>query len=254
MIGLVTSLLFFLYFLVPNFWSVSAQTTESYLILVAWSLLGFLFFRYIFQRDTQQRFGKSTVVWITLLFLILFISTLWVREATNDTTQLVLNNLSDYNYQELGEHGISLSPTEQKDTAYYIQSQMNHVDDALLRNSMAQMVLIALSLYIMFNLYNLMQERERRMEIQKLEAEQSNRAKSTFLSNMSHDIRTPMNAIIGYTTLSKKEAGIPPKVSDYLTKIDASSRHLLALINDVLEMSRIESGKMELEPAPCSLV
>ncbi len=254
MIGLVTSLLFFLYFLVPNFWSVSALTTESYLILVAWSVLGFLFFRYIFQRDTQQRFGKSTVVWITLLFLILFISTLWVREATNDTTQLVLNNLSDYNYQELGEHGISLSPTEQKDTAYYIQSQMNHVDDALLRNSMAQMVLIALSLYIMFNLYNLMQERERRMEIQKLEAEQSNLAKSTFLSNMSHDIRTPMNAIIGYTTLSRKEAGIPPKVSDYLTKIDASSRHLLALINDVLEMSRIESGKMELEPAPCSLV
>ncbi len=254
MIGFVTSLLFFLYFLVPNFWSVSALTTESYLILVAWSVLGFLFFRYIFQRDTQQRFGKSTVVWITLLFLILFISTLWVREATNDTTQLVLNNLSDYNYQELGEHGISLSPTEQKDTTYYIQSQMNHVDDALLRNSMAQMALIALSLYIMFNLYNLMQERERRMEIQKLEAEQSNRAKSTFLSNMSHDIRTPMNAIIGYTTLSQKEAGIPPKVSDYLTKIDASSRHLLALINDVLEMSRIESGKMELEPAPCSLV
>ena len=254
MIGIVTSLLFFLYFLVPNFWSVSALTTESYLILVAWSVLGFLFFRYIFQRDTEHRFGKSTVVWITLLFLILFISTLWVREATKDTTQLVLNNLSDYNYQELGEHGVSLSPTEQKDTAYYLQSQMNQVDDALLRNSMAQMALIALSLYIMFNLYNLMQERERRMEIQKLEAEQSNLAKSTFLSNMSHDIRTPMNAIIGYTTLSQKEADIPPKVSDYLTKIDASSRHLLALINDVLEMSRIESGKMELEPAPCSLV
>ncbi|MBR3569416.1 MAG: amino acid permease [Oscillibacter sp.] len=254
MAGMVISALFFLYFLVPNFLTVSALTTESYLILVAWSVLGFVFFRYIFRRDTQQRFGKSTVVWITLLFLILFISTLWVREATQDTTRIVLNNLSDYNYQELGEHGVKLTPTEQRDTAYYIQSQMDHVGDALLKNSMAQMFLIAVSLYIMFHLYTLMQKREKDMEIQKIQAERSNKAKSTFLSNMSHDIRTPMNAIIGYTTLSQKEEGIPPRVADYLTKIDASSRHLLALINDVLEMSRIESGKMELEPQKCDLV
>ncbi|MBQ9522163.1 MAG: amino acid permease [Oscillospiraceae bacterium] len=254
MIGIVTSLLFFLYFLVPNFWSVSALTTESYLILVAWSVAGFLFFRYIFQRDTEQRFGKSTIVWLTLLFLILFISTLWVREATQDTTRVVLNNLSDYNYQELGEHGVSLSPTEQKDTAFYLQSQMDHVSNALLKNSMAQMALIAVSLYIMFHLYSLMQRREKNMEIQKIQAEQSNRAKSTFLSNMSHDIRTPMNAIIGYTTLSQKEPDIPPRVADYLKKIDASSHHLLALINDVLEMSRIESGKMELEPVKSNIV
>ena len=252
--GLLISLLFFLYFLVPNLWSVSALTTESYLILVAWSVLGFGFFRYIFQRDTEQRFGKSTIVWLTLLFLILFISALWVREATRDTTQVVLNNLSDYNYQELGEHGVTLTPMEQQDTSYYIQTQMDYISDVLLKNSMAQMLLIALSLYIMFHLYALMQDREQELEIQKIQAEQSNRAKSTFLSNMSHDIRTPMNAIIGYTTLSKKEEGIPPRVSEYLTKIDASSRHLLALINDVLEMSRIESGKMELEPEKCDLV
>lgn len=254
MIGIVTSLLFFLYFLVPNFWTVSALTTESYLILVAWSVAGFVFFRYIFQRDTEQRFGKSTIVWLTLLFLILFISTLWVREAMQDTMRTVLNNLNDYNYQELGEHGISLSPTEQKDTAFYIQSQMNHVSNTLLKNSMAQMALIAVSLYIMFHLYSLMQKREKDMEVKKIQAEQSNRAKSTFLSNMSHDIRTPMNAIIGYTTLSQKEPDIPPRVSDYLKKIDASSHHLLALINDVLEMSRIESGKMELEPVKNNIV
>ena len=254
MIGIVTSLLFFLYFLVPNFWTVSALTTESYLILVAWSVAGFAFFRYIFQRDTEQRFGKSTIVWLTLLFLILFISTLWVREAIQDTMRTVLNNLNDYNHQELGEHGISLSPTEQKDIAFYLQSQMNHVSNSLLKNSMAQMALIAVSLYIMFHLYSLMQKREKDMEVQKIQAEQSNRAKSTFLSNMSHDIRTPMNAIIGYTTLSQKEPDIPPRVSDYLKKIDASSHHLLALINDVLEMSRIESGKMELEPVKNNIV
>lgn len=254
MVGMVVSLLFFLYLLVPNVWTVSALTTESYLILVAWSVAGFVFFRYIFQRDTEQRFGKSTIVWLTLLFLILFISALWVREAMQDTMHTVLSNLNDYNYQELGEHGISLSPTEQKDTAYYIQTQMNHVSNSLLKNSVAQMVLIAVSLYIMFHLYALMQQREKEMEVQKIQAEQSNRAKSTFLSNMSHDIRTPMNAIIGYTTLSQKEPDIPPRVSDYLKKIEASSHHLLALINDVLEMSRIESGKMELEPVKHNIV
>ena len=70
---------------------------------------------------------------------------------------------------------------------------------------------------------------------------------------MSHDIRTPMNAIVGYTALAKKEKD-PKKVADYMNKIDASSHHLLALINDVLDMSRVESGKMELELAPANLV
>ena len=74
-----------------------------------------------------------------------------------------------------------------------------------------------------------------------------------FLQNMSHDIRTPMNAIVGYTALAKKEKD-PKKVADYMNKIDASSHHLLALINDVLDMGRVESGKMELELAPANLV
>jgi signal transduction histidine kinase len=69
---------------------------------------------------------------------------------------------------------------------------------------------------------------------------------------MSHDIRTPMNAIIGYTGLALKEDS-PPEVRDYLEKIDGSSRHLLALINDILEMSLIESGKIELEYVPTDL-
>ena len=100
-------------------------------------------------------------------------------------------------------------------------------------------------------------------------AEEVSRAKSQFLSNMSHDIRTPMNAIIGYLNLAKDlhhvcqkcpsyintpcPDGIPDKLYGFLQKIDNSSHHLLELINDVLEMSRIESGKMELELAPTDL-
>ncbi|MBQ9521868.1 MAG: response regulator [Oscillospiraceae bacterium] len=84
-------------------------------------------------------------------------------------------------------------------------------------------------------------------------AEKSSAAKSEFLSNMSHDIRTPMNAIIGFTNLALRNPTDTERVVEYLGKIQASSSHLLALINDVLEMSRIESGKIELDETLCSL-
>ena len=84
-------------------------------------------------------------------------------------------------------------------------------------------------------------------------AETANRAKSTFLSNMSHDIRTPMNAIIGFTTLALSNIDDRNRVKDYLAKTLASSNHLLSLINDVLDMSRIESGKIHLEEVEVNL-
>ena len=84
-------------------------------------------------------------------------------------------------------------------------------------------------------------------------AETANRAKSTFLSNMSHDIRTPMNAIIGFTTLAISNIDDKNRVKDYLSKTLASSNHLLSLINDVLDMSRIESGKLHLEEVEVNL-
>ena len=84
-------------------------------------------------------------------------------------------------------------------------------------------------------------------------AETANRAKSTFLSNMSHDIRTPMNAIIGFTTLVISNIDDTERVKDYLGKTLASSNHLLSLINDVLDMSRIESGKIHLEEVEVNL-
>ena len=74
-------------------------------------------------------------------------------------------------------------------------------------------------------------------------AENANHAKSDFLANMSHDIRTPMNAIMGMTTLIERDAQLPDKVREYTKKIQCSSRHLLGIINDVLDMSKIESGK-----------
>ena len=84
-------------------------------------------------------------------------------------------------------------------------------------------------------------------------AETANKAKSSFLSNMSHDIRTPMNAIIGFTTLAVSNIDDKKRVRDYLGKILSSSNHLLSLINDILDMSRIESGKIHLEETEVSL-
>ena len=153
----------------------------------------------------------------------------------------------------------------------------------------ATLIVLLLIIYILFQYRNARIERAHTLQLQenidiinlqkeelkskqaelleaKNRAEESSKAKSTFLFNMSHDIRTPMNAIIGYVELSKKlhhlcenctrpkcPDEVPVRMYDFLKKIDASSQHLLALINDILEMSRIESGKMELEAAPVNI-
>ena len=205
-VGIILSVLFCMYLLIPNLWTVSALAPESYLIIAIWSILGFFFFRYVFGRDSERRFGRSSVVWLALLFLIFFTSMMWTRQE-------------------------SVGKTEQ----------------TFLISSIIQMIIILIGLFVMFSVYTAMMEREKRLEVARLNAEESSRAKSAFLSNMSHDIRTPMNAIIGYINLSKRDDITMDELKEYLGKIESSSQHLLALINDVLEMSRIESGKMDLE-------
>lgn len=96
-------------------------------------------------------------------------------------------------------------------------------------------------------------EKKRMLENALVQANKANKAKSVFLSNMSHDIRTPMNAIIGFTSLALSHIDNIEQVEEYLRKIMTSGNHLLNLINDVLDMSRIESGKMKLEENPCRL-
>lgn len=96
-------------------------------------------------------------------------------------------------------------------------------------------------------------ERKEQLEEALQRANRANEAKSLFLSNMSHDIRTPMNAIIGFTALATNHIDDTARVGDYLDKIQSSSEHLLDLINDILDMSRIESGKVSLEQKPCDL-
>ncbi len=245
-IGTVMSLFFFLYFMV---WAAGAMATESYMILAAWSILGFFYFRIIFEKDKERKFGQSTIVWISLLSLIFFTSLVWVRNATNDMTADAIKNIS-YFYESQNR---DKDPMTVKITEQYIMEQMQAVDRGIIRNSLVQMCLILISLEIMFSIYSIFSKREKQAEIETTKAHERSRAKTIFLSNMSHDIRTPMNAIIGYINLAEDENVSFEDLKGYLQKIKGSSNHLLALINDVLEMSRIESGKMELEPVPVNL-
>ena len=96
-------------------------------------------------------------------------------------------------------------------------------------------------------------EKKNLLEDALAQANRASKAKSVFLSNMSHDIRTPMNAIIGFTALATTHLDNREQVEEYLKKIMTSGNHLLSLINDVLDMSRIESGKMYLDEKPCTL-
>ncbi len=131
----------------------------------------------------------------------------------------------------------------------------------------ASFAVIAMLLYIFFQYLKVfkgqvselkrinaeMDEARRAAEKAQKEAESANAAKQEFLSSMSHDIRTPMNAIIGMTSLAMANTHDQEHVQDYLRKIELSSKHLLGLINDVLDISKIESGKMTLNIGPMSL-
>lgn len=111
--------------------------------------------------------------------------------------------------------------------------------------------LVMLIIFIMY--YRLSQQQMVELQKARVEADNANKAKSEFLSSMSHDIRTPMNAIIGMTEIAQKNIKDSERVEDCLKKVHLSSKHLLGLINDVLDVSKIESGKMTLNIIPMSL-
>ncbi len=113
---------------------------------------------------------------------------------------------------------------------------------------------ILLAMSVIFVLYyRLSQQQMKELVKARNEADHSNAAKSNFLSSMSHEIRTPMNAIIGMTEIAQRNLNDPQRVDNCLNKVRLSSKHLLGLINDVLDMSKIESRKMSLNMAPISL-
>jgi signal transduction histidine kinase/CheY-like chemotaxis protein len=245
--GVFFSSIFVLSYLLPNILAVTALSVEAYFILAAWSMLGIVFFRFVFGRDKDRRLGRSNVVLMTMMFIIFFTTTVWTRQASQRATEVVAENLQIHYAEELAADGLVPTAEEYEETRNYILYQTEKADASIRRNGVIQTVIVISAMLIMFNVYSIIHKRERQMEMEKLLAEEVSRAKTSFLSNMSHEIRTPMNAIIGLDNIALQNTELSPKTREQLEKIGASAKHLLGLINDILDMSRIESGRMALK-------
>ena len=215
--GTVISVAFAVVHLVPHLTAFEAMGGASFLLLSLWCLLGFVFYwRTVVHSSLTEYSGMSTSG-VVLFALLLYAAIMWMIGSLRNQTTIEGMNAT------LTVRGAIMIP------------------------------IIFSGLVIMLYMQRLVREKHEKLEREKIRAVEGSLAKSQFLFNMSHDIRTPMNAIIGYTQLARQEE-LSPAVREYLGKIDTSSRHLLALINDILEMSRIENGKIELEHEPADLV
>ena len=153
--------------------------------------------------------------------------------------------------------------TDLTNSEWFLISVMPHGTlDRILENLGAerQFMTLIMALFILAGVmiifilyYRLSQQQMQELDQARREATKANKAKSEFLSSMSHDIRTPMNGIVGMTTIALSNIDNTERVKDCLTKITLSSKHLLGLINDVLDMSKIESGKLTLNMSQISL-
>ena len=246
-VGVVVSLLFAIEFLIPNITSVKTLATESYLILAAWSILGFLFFRLVLRGDEKRVFGRSIVAWVVLLGLIIFTSGVWMHQTVDSAVERAVTPIQRFYVEQLEEAGVDLVTGATRTSASYLRDVLHDIHDSVSLSLTIQMVMLIGALLIFFDINRHMQRREKRIEFEKALAEESSRAKSSFLSNMSHEIRTPMNAIIGLDNIALRNPNLPPQTREQLEKIGASAKHLLGLINDILDMSRIESGRMVLK-------
>lgn len=253
-LGIGIATLFFVLPLVPSVWSVNAFVTESYFILAAWAILGLLIFWNTFRRDETGRFGRSTIMWIAMLVLILFASSMWMRQSADTATAQVVSDMSMYHERQHIAHGVPMTREEYIEESAHVIEVTDWFRSILLNNSHMQMGLIVIALWIMFNIFTLMGRRQAELESKRRSAEETNQAKTMFLSNVSHDLRTPMNAIVGYTRLAQAEDLTLEETRDYLQKIDAASMYMLSLVNDVLEMGRRESGRMVLVPTEVNLL
>ncbi|SEF85296.1 Signal transduction histidine kinase [Eubacterium ruminantium] len=240
-VGLVISILFALEFLIPNMLSITTLSTESYLILSVWSICGFLYFRYFLGKDRERRMGKTIMAWVVLMGLIIFTSSIWKHQVTYNALDKYHDRLEAYfETNEIYDQGETLIHE-------FLEKEKDKVERSIHTASVFQIAIIVASLIILLNIYAIMQHREKIVEVEKTRAGKNSRAKSNFLSTMSHEIRTPMNAIIGLQNLALKDPQLSKETRGNLEKIGASANHLLGLINDILDMSRIESGRMILK-------
>lgn len=214
--GTVIAVIFAIVQLVPHLAAVDAMGSEAFLLLSMWCLLGFGFYWKTVKRSSLTEYSGMSTSGTALFALLVYAALMWLGMLLEKQ-----KNVSDLHY-------------------------------ALYNGGAVMILIIFVGLTIMLYIQNLVRVKHEAAEREKIRAVEGSLAKSQFLFNMSHDIRTPMNAIIGYTNLALQESSLD-NLRGYLGKIQISSRHLLALINDILEMSRIENGKAVLENSPADI-
>ena len=244
MCGLVVSVSFIPLYILPNFLSddPTMMSTESFLVLIAWCIAGLVSFLSLFHGDRRRRFGRSTVVWTSLLGVILVLSFIWMRQRTYETTEQAFADIID-------NHSMTCSPPgdghgDAQAWKAVLRGRLSDVNHSIMRNNLVQGSLIVLAIALMFCIYAILRRRERELEREKA------KAKSYFFSTVSHDIRTPLNAIIGFSEMLKAGLRTEAEREQAIDSIIVSGKTLLGLINDVLDLSKLESGKMEIVPEP----
>jgi len=238
--GVAVSAAFMAYFLVPNFWVVDALATESYFILSAWSVVGILVFRGVFNRDRHGRLGTTTFAWVVLLFFIFFSGHMWHRQKTRMLTDIVVDQISE-RYAPIDSDGNVTE--EEKEAASFLQRQEDWVNAELTRYNLIQIALVLVTLALMYSIHSVISRREK----------EASKAKSYFFSTVSHDIRTPLNAIVGFSQMLQLGCKTKEEADEAVNSILTSSKSLLSFVNDILDLSRRESGKTEpnLTPTDC---
>jgi len=215
LIGMVISVLFGIAQIVPCMVALDAMNCEAFLLLSCWCLLGFVFYWHTVKRSSLAEYSSMAISGFVLFALLVYTALMWLGK-------LLMR-----------------------------QKSLQSMRDALIAGGVVSILIIFVGLIVLLYVQNLVRKKHESAEREKIRMAESSLIRSQFLFNVSHDIRTPMNAIIGYTELALKEP--PDMLRNYLIKIEKSSQQLLVLINDILEMSRLENGQLELEYNPTDL-
>lgn len=228
LLGAVMSLFFFICPILPNLLLGSSLEQESYLLLSAWSLVGFIYYWYVFKHDTEHRFGISTSMCLIILFLNFFSTSLWLKHRTE--AELIM-----------AWEGI--------DVSYSLLSL----------NALVQLGLIVIILVLMSDIFTTLKSREHAADVQMLRERSISKAKNSLLANISHDVRIPMQSLESYVQTALElsalcyvceqpcERKVPKALGDSLEKVESLNQYLSFLINDMMLMERMERGHIKMK-------
>ena len=249
-VGIVLSIVFCLLLLVPNYIAGSALSAESYLVLALWCIAGFALYWHVFKNDSRQRFGRSHIVWSGIVILIFFSTLMWVRLATQNATNRAVDSITSQMAHHCAVHHGTTNPAAIREEQEFVIEKMDWLNSIRLHEDLVQMALLAVSLLIIFALYSTQRRREEALRMEKVKSDERERAKSLFFSTVSHDIRTPLNAIIGFSEMLKHGFETKTEHDLAVNSIHQSGEMLRQLVNDLLDLTKLESGKMDIHAEP----